>query len=273
MKNKLTIIALLVLILMSSCQGFNRLLNYSDPSYRYEEAKTLFAKGDYQKTVTVLNDLIVLLKGSDKGEESLYMMGMSYYQDSDLQMAHEAFSQYVTTYPRGTFIELARFYSAKSLYLDSPEARLDQSATYSAISELQTFVELFPQSEHRNEVEFMIFDLQDKLVEKELLSARLYYNMGNYLGNNYLSCIITAQNALKEYPYTDHREELSFLIMRAKFDMAQNSVVSKRTERYRDAQDECYAFKNEFPESLYIEQADEMLAKTNRYLENVGDDD
>ena len=201
------------------------------------------------------------------------MLGMSYYNDNDLQMAHESFSQYVTTYPRGMFIEEARFYSGKSLYLYSPEARLDQSGTYSAISELQAFVELFPQSERKNEAEFMIFDLQDKLVEKELYSARLYYNMGNYLGNNYQSCVITAQNALKDYHYTEYREELSYLVMKAKYDMAANSVASKRTDRYRDALDECYAFKSEFPESKYTGEADEMLAKSEKALANVSEEE
>jgi len=272
MKKKYPIIALLSVLLFSSCQGFNKLLNYSDPSYKYEAAKAYFAEGKYTQAITLLNDVIVVLKGSDKGEESLYMLGMSYYNENDLTMAHESFSQYVTTYPRGTFIEDARFYSGKSLYLYSPEARLDQSGTYSAISELQTFVELFPNSERKNEAEFMIFDLQDKLVEKELLSARLYYNMGNYLGNNYQSCIITAQNALKDYPYSEHREELAYLVLKAKYDMAYNSVQSKRIERYRDAQDECYAFRSEYPESKHIDEANDMLAKTEQVLSRVSDD-
>lgn len=100
----------------------------------------------------------------------------------------------------------------------------------------------------------MIFALQDKLVMKEYLSAKLYYNLGNYLGNNYESCVITAQNALKDYPYTNMREDLSILILRAKYEMAVYSVEDKRAERYREAVDEYYAFKNEFPESKYMER-------------------
>ena len=79
----------------------------------------------------------------------------------------------------------------------------------------------------------MIFALQDKLVLKELYSARLYYNLGNYMGNNYLSCVITAQNALKDYPYTDYREDLSILILRAKYEMAVNSVEDKKMRNGR----------------------------------------
>ena len=90
----------------------------------------------------------------------------------------------------------------------------------------------------------------DRLVEKELGAAELYYNMGNYMGNNYRSSIIVAQNALRDYPYTKYREQLSLLVLKAKFQMAQESVLDKRDDRYRDAIDEYYAFKNEFPESV-----------------------
>ena len=56
------------------------------------------------------------------------------------------------------------------------------------------FMEYFPNSTKKQEAQDMIFALQDKLVLKELYSAKLYYNLGNYLGNNYESCIvITAQ--------------------------------------------------------------------------------
>lgn len=271
MKKKCSVYALLAVLMFSSCSSFDKLLKKKDgdPSYKYEAAKTYFAKGENTKAITLLNSVITVMKGSDKGEESLYMLGMCYYNDRDYQMAHETFQQYVSTYPRGIFSENARFNAAKALYINSPEARLDQSATYNAISELQTFVELYPESKNRSEAEFMIFDLQDKLVEKELYSARLYYHMGNYLGNNYESCVITAQNALKDYPYTEYREELSYLVVCAKYDMAHNSVLNKRVERFRDALDECYAFLTEFPESKYLSETNEMLRKAEKALDGV----
>ena len=79
------------------------------------------------------------------------------------------------------------------------------------------------------------------------------------MGNNYLSCVITAQNALKDYPYTMYREELSILILRAKYEMAVNSVEERKDERYRDTIDEYYAFKNEFPESKYLKEAEKIF--------------
>ena len=101
---------------------------------------------------------------------------------------------------------------------------------------------------------------------KEYLSDKMYYNLGNYLGNNYLSCVITAQNALKDYPYTNLREDLSILILRAKYEMAINSVDDKKPERYRETVDEYYAFKNEFPESKYLKDAERIFQESRKVL-------
>ncbi|NDV82642.1 outer membrane protein assembly factor BamD [Bacteroides sp. 51] len=262
MKKNLFVILLAALVL-SSCGEYNKVLKSTDYEYKYEAAKNYFAKGQYGRAATLLNELITILKGTDKAEESLYMLGMSYYNQKDYSTAAQTFMTYYNTYPRGTYTELSRFHSGKALYLDSPEARLDQSGTYLAVRELQMFMEYFPQSLKKSEAQEMIFALQDKLVRKELYSSRLYYNLGNYMGNNYLSCVITAQNALKDYPYTVYREELSILILRAKYEMAINSIEERQDERYRDTIDEYYAFKNEFPESKFLKEAEKIFKESS----------
>ena len=84
-------------------------------------------------------------------------------------------STYYNTYPRGVCTEQARYFSGKALFLDTPEPRLDQSSTYKAIQELQMFMEYFPTSSRRQDAQKMIFDLQDKLVMKDYLAAKLYH--------------------------------------------------------------------------------------------------
>ena len=263
MRKNYFIIALLAAALgLTSCGEYNKLLKSTDYDYKYEAAKSYFAKGQYTRAATLLNELIAILKGTDKAEESLYMLGMCYYNEQDYQTAAQTFIQYYQVYPRGVYAELARFHAGKSLYLDTPEPRLDQTSTYKAIEELQMFMEYCPQSSKHQEAQMMIFELQDKLVMKEYLSAKLYYNLGNYRGNNYQSCVITAQNALKDYPYTNLREDLSILILRAKYELAVYSVEERKQERYRETVDEYYAFKNEFPESKSLKEAEKIFEQS-----------
>lgn len=266
MKKKNTIIALFAALALSSCGQYNKVLKSTDYNYKYEMAKQYFAEGKYNRAVTILNDLITIFKGSDKAEESLYMLGMGYFKEKDYQIAANTFIQYYKSYPRGLYTEMARFYAGKALYLDTPEPKLDQTDTYKAIQELQLFMEYFPESRYKDEAQKMIFAMQDKLVMKEYLSAKLYYNLGNYMGNNYRSCIITAENALKDYPYTAMREDLSILILKAKYELAKFSVEAKKAERYRETVDEYYAFKNEFPQSKFIKEAEKIFAESEKML-------
>ena len=107
------IITLLAAASLTSCGEYNKLLKSTDYEYKYEAAKNYFAKGQYNRSATLLNELITILKGTDKAEESLYMLGMSYYNQKDYQTAAQTFITYFNTYPRGTFTELARFHAGK----------------------------------------------------------------------------------------------------------------------------------------------------------------
>ena len=276
---KYIIIALVSGSVLTSCGEYNKVLKSTDYEYKYEAAKSYFGKGQNTKAAAILEELITILKGTDKAEESFYMLGMTYYNQGDFITASHYFSTYYNTYPRGTYTEQARFYSGKALFLDTPEPRLDQSSTYKAIQELQMFMEYFPASNRHQEAQQMIFDLQDKLVMKDYMAARLYYDLGSYTGNssysttgnNYLACIVTAQNALKDYPYTKLREDISILLLRAKYDMAKESVEEKKEERMRDAIDEYYAFKNEFPESKYIKEVENIYKDAKKYVKEINE--
>ena len=277
---KYIVLALLSAGVFSSCGEYNQVLKSTDYEYKYEAAKSYFAKGQNSKAATILEELIPIMKGTAYGEESLYMLAMTYFNQGDYVTASHYFNTYYTTYPRGTYTELARFNCGKALYLDTPEPKLDQSSTYKAIQELQMFMEYFPRSERRELAQNMIFELQDKLVEKEFLSAKLYYDLGSYTGNtvysstgnNYLAAIVTAQNILKDYPYTKLREELSILILRAKYDMAKESVIEKKEERMLETVDEYYAFKNEFPESKYMKEVENIFKDASKYVKTTEED-
>ncbi len=140
--------------------------------------------------------------------------------------------------------------------LASPDPRLDQTQTYEAINQLQLYLEYYPQSERAAEAQKIMFELQEKLAYKELLAVRLYYNLGTYMrDNNYLSAVITAENALKNYPYSKYREEFMFYVLRSKYEQAIASVEEKLQGRYREVVDEYYTYMNEYPEGKYVKQA------------------
>ena len=271
MKRNLFVIVVEAVLASGCANELNKVYKSNDYDYRYEYAKQCFAMGKYSNAESLLLDLISLKKGTDEAQESLYMLAMSQYMNKDYESASETFQKFFTTYPRSVYAENAAYYVGRSLYMGSPEPRLDQTPTLGAISAFQRFMDNYPDSPHREAAQKSLFELQDKLVMKELLSAKLYYNLGGYFGNvnsntesNYISCIVTAENALKLFPYSQWREDFSMLIVRSKYQLALNSSRDKQIERYREAEDECYGFLNEYPDSPNRAQAEKLLAKCKK---------
>ena len=259
-----------VAMVLVSCGKYDRIVKTQDYEYKYEAAKQYYAEGQYNRAALLLQDVLSVLKGTEQGEESLYLTALCNMKAKNYESAVTAFRKYYQTYPRGKYAEIARFQCAESLYELVNDPKLDQTPTFEAVTGFQNFIENYPASAKRQMAQDYIFKLQDLLVEKEYLSAKLYYNLGAYTGNgrngNYGACILTAENAIKDYPYTSRREEFAILILRAKFALARLSVEEKKEERYHNAIDEYYGFVTEYPESKYLKEAQDLFDKARKYV-------
>ena len=253
-------------VMLTACGEYNKVLKSSDYEYKYAYTKKAFETKKYAQAYHILTDLVPVFRGTDKAEESLYLLALSYYENKDYVNSGSYFKNYYQHYPKGQYAELARFYAGYGYYLDSPEPQLDQSVTIQAIDELQAFLDFFPKSDKVSIAQNAIFELQDKLVLKELENAQLYYNLGNYMGNNYESAVITAKNAIKDYPYSKYKEQLEMLVLKARYREASESVVEKKAERFRTVLDEYYNFINDYPDSQDRQEADNIFKIAQKYL-------
>lgn len=95
---------------------------------KYDYAKKAFERKKYMQAATLLEELVAIFKGTDRAEESLYLLARSYYLNKDYITSGEYFQAYYKNYPKGEYTELARFYCGYGYYLDSPEAKLIKQA-------------------------------------------------------------------------------------------------------------------------------------------------
>lgn len=255
------------LLALASCGEFSKVQKCWDYEYKYDVAKALYAEGHYGQSSLLLGDVLASMKGTAYGEECLYLLAMSTFNVRDYESSASYFRKYYQSYPKGKYVEEARYKCGYSLYKQTPDPRLDQTSTQDALLEFTNFIELYPNTKLKDQTQEMIYALQDKLIEKEYLAAKLYFNLGDYMnncaygGSNYEACVITSENAIKDYPFAspERREEFAILILRSKYLLARKSVEEKRVERFRNAIDECYAFENDFPESKYLKEAKQLL--------------
>lgn len=259
MRKKIYVILLFMLVLFTGCGEYQKLLKSRDPEEKYQAALRYFNDKQYVKAQTLLDDVSSYYKGTERSEDVLAYLARSYMGQKQYESATDYYQAYVRNYPKGKYAAEAYFQVGHCQYLDSPDARLDQDVTKKSIEAFNLFVELYPESPYAEQAYREMSELYDKLALKELKSAQLYYNLGTYLGNNYLSCEITAKNALKNYPSNLYTEEFSWLIMQAKYQQMINSFEDKKMERARDAQDEYYNFITEYPNSKHRKEAERMI--------------
>lgn len=253
--------------LFTSCSEYQKLLKSTDPELKYDKAVEYFNAKKYTKAITLLDEVSTYYKNSDRSEMILNFLAQAYMARKDYYSASEYYKTYVKSYPRGRFIQEARYGVAYCYYLDSPDVRLDQENTNLAISSLQEFIDLYPESERTKEATKLLDELNDKLARKGLINAELYYNLGTYLGrNNYLAAVIEAENALKKYPATRLREDLMILILKAKYQQALLSYAETKVDRYQSAIDEYYNYINEFPTGKFRKEADDMLKVSEKNI-------
>ena len=103
--------------------------------------------------------------------------------------------------------------------------------------------------------------MEDKLVEKNYKSARLYYDMKEYKAS-----IVAINNSLKVYANSKYREEMMFLKLNSLFKYAELSMRDKQKTRYQDTLDDYYSFMEEYPESRYLKDVKDIYQKTDKYL-------
>ena len=250
----------------SSCGEYQAILKSKDTELKYQKALSYFNDKQYIKAQTLLDEVTSYYRGTDRSQDVLIYLSRCYMGQKDYSGAAEYYQAYIRNYPKGRYIIEARFQVGHCYYLNAPDARLDQTETKKAIEFFTQFVELYPDSPYAQQAYKEMNELYDKLAYKEYLSAKLYYNLGTYLGNNYLSAEIVAKNAMKDYPTNKYQEELNWLILQAKYQQLVNSLDSKREERARDTEDEYYSFVTQYPNSKHRAAAERIHKELNKIL-------
>jgi outer membrane protein assembly factor BamD len=254
-------IVLIILVLVSSCGEYEKLLKSSDFGLKKTKAKEYFDAGKYVKSSELLTQAIPYYRATAEAEELSWMNAQSYYGMKDYIMAGSYFKIFVDQFPFGKYAEDANFMAAMCDYNIAPRSELDQDNTKNSIEGFKIFMNKFPNSLKVEESKKLVKELEEKLVEKSYLSAKLYYDM-----KQYKAAVVALNNSLKEYADTKYREEMMFLKLNSLFLYAENSLENKRKERYQSTLDDYYSFMEEFPKSQYSKDVSSIFQKTNTYL-------
>ena len=213
---------LALIFLASSCKSnFERTRTSGNAELILTSAFKYYEKKNYQRALTLFELVINTLRGDARAEKAFYEYAQCHYKTNQYLLAAFYFKNFSNTFTNSPLREDAAFMSAYSNYKLSPSYRLDQKASESAIEEFQIFVNLFPTSTKVGE---------------------------------YQSAVISFDNLLRDYPESPDVERVRYLIAKASYLLAENSVVEKKVERYTESANRCNDFLDKYPNGKYSKE-------------------
>lgn len=261
-----TPIAIVFVLLLSSCGDYNKIVKSTDYEFKYKKSLEYYEAGEFVRSSTLLKELLNIYRGTSRADKVYYYYAKSQFGMKDNMMAGHYFKTLVKEFPRSEYAEESQFMVGYCFYLDSPNPRLDQQVSQNAIDALQLFINLYPKSTRVEEANRLIIELRDKLVYKSYVSGKLYYDL-----KNYKAAVVALSSSLKDFPDTKYREELMYMLVKAKYLLAVNSVEEKKRERLSSALDEYFTFVDEFPESKFRKEVERYYSTTAKLLNYKGD--
>jgi outer membrane protein assembly factor BamD len=249
------------LLAAAGCSDFTKVQKSTDYEYKYKKALEYYEAKQYSHAADLLGSMIALYRGTSRADDIYYFYARSQFEEQFYKEAGQYFLMLVREFPMSDYSEESQFMVGYCAYKESPNARLDQSATNHAIDALVLYVNLYPDGVKVEEANKLVAEMRDKLVYKSFLNGKLYYDMGNYR-----AATIALANSLKAYPDTKYREQLSFWLLDAKYNLAVYSTPDKKELRMNDALDETYSFLDEFTESKHRRDAEKFQQNIIKFL-------
>ena len=265
-KSRIICVIALFAVVLGACSEYQKVLKSSDLKQKQEAAMKYFNEGKYYKAYPLFEELVSIYIGTSKAEELYYHFAYCEYFLGDYLIASHRFQKFHSTFPNSKYAEECHFMSAYCHYKQSPRSSLDQTTTYQAIDAMQLFINRYPNSSRIDSCNTLIDGLRSKLEIKHFNNAKQYFRT-----KYYKSAIIAFENMLTEFPDTDYREEVTFLILKSNYLLASNSVPSKKEERFNNTLKAYIKFADKYGKSKYIKEAESMYDNSNLQLAKLKD--
>ena len=245
---KYSFFALTMILLISSCNEYQKVLNNEDMNVKYKAAVEYYNNGEYRRANRILEQLVPAYRGKPQAERLVYFFADSYFQTKNYYLASYQFESFLKSFPKSQKLEEATFFAAKSHYMMSPTFSLDQEETNTAIEKLQIFMNNYPKSKFTDECNQLISELQNKIEKKEFEIAKQYYNIYDYR-----AAIKSLDNFVGEFVGSKFREEALYYKFLSSYEIAINSVESKKLQRLSDLKQLHNNIVRYYPETLFEE--------------------
>lgn len=174
-------LGIIVLALLAvSCGGKKNVTQYMTSREHFQYAMKFFQKKHYLKAQEEFSLITYKYSGSDVADDAQYYLAECYFEQKDYVSAASEYERVVSSYPKSEFVEKSMYRLVICYDELSPGFALDQKFTYEALKAVQNYLDLYPQSERRADVEKIHEAIKTKLARKQFESANIYRKLSEY---------------------------------------------------------------------------------------------
>ncbi|MBL7960787.1 outer membrane protein assembly factor BamD [bacterium] len=166
-------------LLFMSCSKKN-VTQYMTSREHFEYAMKFFSKKSYVKAADEFSLITYKFSGSDIADDAQYYLAECYFRQKDYVSASSEYDRLVSSFSRSEFVERAMYHLVICYNELSPGYALDQKFTYEAVEAVQNFVDLYPKSEKKSEVDSIYTTIKLKLAKKHFESANIYRKISEF---------------------------------------------------------------------------------------------
>jgi outer membrane protein assembly factor BamD len=214
------------------------------PADQFTTAKAVFDKKDYFKAKGLFTMLVLNNPAGETFERAQFYLAESCYGLKEYVEAISEYEKLIKSMAQSSMVDDAQFKIGMCYYQLAPGYALDQDYTTKAIMQFQQFLEDFPNSELRPEVEKRLAECRDKLAKKEFKTGELYTKMGYYR-----AAIISFDAVLEDYYDTSYGDAALYL----------KGESHLRMGELESAELAFKALPVKYPDSPYRSKAEEKL--------------
>lgn len=249
-----------MLLAFTSCnKAFEDGMKSSDPKVIVPKAMEFYNKGKYDFANQLFEHSKKFVYGTAYAKQVDFYLAKSNLAFKNYPLAGLQFRDYANTYPYDSLAEYSQYMSAYCYYLGSLPYNLDQKDSKKALSELQKFIDKYPNSEKVKECNNYIIEIQDRFEKKEYENALTLYKIGRYRSSS-----VAFDNALNSYPDSKYKEKILYYSFQSKATFAFESFDYLKEDRLNDAMTVYKIFKKDFPNSSYLDDMEKVRAKINQ---------
>lgn len=251
--------------MLSACAGkFAKVQRSNDAEYKLKIAENYYAKGKYTNAQTLFESLLPVYKGTAHFEDIYYKYAYCAYNLEDYLNAENLFKTFLETFPSSQKAEEIEYMRAYTYYKQSPKLDLDQTNTTKTIALMQAFINTHPNAKEIANATQIIDICRNKLEEKEFIAAQLYFNLGRYK-----AAAVALNNLIADFPDSQKSDAYKLLVIKAYYRYAENSIVDKQLERYKQVITECSDFTDRYTSSKLIEEVNRLQNQTQNNINNL----